>query len=185
MNIIISNSKGGCGKSTLVLAIADVLSFFNKRVKIIDLDNQGTLSLNAVFCARTKKFLEEKNPTHILCDLPPYHTPKTRELYKTADIVIVPCLVGLSDLLSLNQTLSELSNCRYIVVFNKIRKPLNNSYYKVKEYFKSNFEGLCVAKTELTNLLDYLNIYEFPLPKKKAFKEVLTLLKELNLIKTV
>ena len=41
MKIIVANSKGGSGKSTLVLALADVLP----SAQIIDLDPQGTIYL--------------------------------------------------------------------------------------------------------------------------------------------
>ena len=56
MKIVVANSKGGSGKSTLVLALADILP----SVQVIDLDTQGTITIGASYTKRHSPVSEEE-----------------------------------------------------------------------------------------------------------------------------
>ncbi len=180
--IAVVNSKGGVGKSTIVLALADVLSSFKKKVKIKDVDIQGTISASAKFYKPHQKYLGEQNPEYVLYDLPPYRLAEFKDLIKSVDLVIVPAKVGVSDLLAMPQILKDIEGFKNsVLVFNDVRKPHNNTYFKVKEFFNKNLTKLKIADTQLTTLVGYSRIFFEPICGK-AKKEITSLIKELNIL---
>ncbi len=180
--IAVINSKGGVGKSTMVLALADVLSSLKKKVKIKDVDVQGTISASAKFYKPHKEYLAQKNPDFILYDLPPYRLAGTKDLIKSVDIVIVPTKVGVGDLLAMPQILKDTKGLKSIVVvFNDVRKPHNKTYFKIKEFFNKNITKLKIARTELSTLVGYSRVFFEPICGK-AKEEVTSLIRELSIL---
>lgn len=181
MQIIVANSKGGSGKSTLVLSLTDVL----KDVQIVDCDSQGTITVGAKLTGRNKPIkAEEATAKYIIYDTPPYHNEDLRSLFKTADLVLVPVKLGYADLLATKAVVDDLRGLdiasKVIIIFNEVRKPYTNTYKEVSRLFKKNYKDVRIAKAELSNLLAYRRILRESL-KGKAKREVENLIKELNL----
>ena len=97
MKIVVANSKGGSGKSTLILALADMLP----GVQVVDLDAQGTITVGADYTKRHVPVREEEaTEKPIIYDTPPYHGEELRSYFDTADLVLIPVKVSDPDLLS-------------------------------------------------------------------------------------
>lgn len=181
MQIIVANSKGGCGKSTIVVSLANVLN-----CDIIDHDNQGTITLSSALTGKNKPVdvgtVKKKIVIH---DTPPYNSTKTKSLLKEADIIIIPCKVMYPDLLA---TKAIIDNVRYlgiekkaVIVFNDVRKPHNNTYKEVKGYYFDNYKDIRKAKAELSSIKGFAEVLVHPL-KNQALNEIKSLAKELNIL---
>ncbi len=181
MKIIVANSKGGCGKSTLVLSLADVLN----DVQIVDTDLQGTIKSSSNFTGRHVPISEEEaKAKYIIYDTPPYHNEEYGSLFKSADIVLIPTKLGFADLLAIKGVVDDLRSLNMqekgVVIFNEIRKPYSRTYHEIKELFFSNYKDIKKAKTELSNLLGYRRILSEEIVGK-AKKEIIELVKELDI----
>ena len=179
MKILIANSKGGCGKSTLALALAKYLS-----ADIVDLDEQGTLRVAASFsgeyvpvdeCKATKKV--------VIYDTPPYNSSEFLMLCREAELILIPSKVKYPDLLALKGMvdivrLAEAQEKAWIV-FNEVRKPHSKTYREIKEIFSKNYKDIRRAKTELSNLVGFTKVFTEDL-KGQALEEIKKLVKELK-----
>ncbi len=184
MKICICNSKGGVGKTTLTLAISDCLRLLKKKVKIVDCDNQATLTISSSVNERIKSYLKETLPDYTIYDMPPYRTSSTKEIIKNADLILIPIKVSVSDLVSLPQILDDLeNNKKFFVVFNEVRKPLNSVYRETKGFFKKTFPELekHITKTELSTLVGFNHIV-YKSVFGRAKQEAVNLIKELKII---
>ena len=183
MQILVANTKGGCGKSTLVASLADVL-----RANIIDHDLQGTIRVSATFTKRHKPVTYGKvTQPVVLHDSPPYHSAELKSLITTADMVLIPCKTMYPDLLAL-KTLNELlethnATKKAVVIFNEVRLPHNNTYKEVKKLFKENYGNLRHANTELSNLVAFSRVLAEPL-RGLALAQMKALVQELRISKT-
>ena len=85
MIVIIGNQKGGCGKSTLTLLLANYLTQVQKiKVHVIDMDYQQSLSQKY----EKAKQLENKEPYEVI-PASLEHFPVIRELIKNTDGEVV------------------------------------------------------------------------------------------------
>ena len=130
--ILITNQKGGVGKSTITYNLAQNIAK-EAKVAVIDFDLQGSLSQlsNMVtdfeiipFNGNIKQ-ITQLNFDFIFIDTPPYlsnHLPKLIEL---ADLIIVPIKAGILDLLAIKSTLEQIKEqqktLQTLVVFNMIK----------------------------------------------------------------
>lgn len=130
--ILITNQKGGVGKSTITYNLAQNIAK-EAKVAVIDFDLQGSLSQlsNMVtdfeiipFNGNIKQ-ITQLNFDFIFMDTPPYlsnHLPKLIEL---ADLIIVPIKAGILDLLAIKSTLEQIKEqqktLQTLVVFNMIK----------------------------------------------------------------
>ncbi len=180
MQIVVTNSKGGCGKSTLVASLSDVLD-----ADIIDHDNQGTISVSSFFTKRhVPVSYENVTKKIIIHDTPPYNSEKLSSLLKEADLVLIPCKLQYPDFLAL-RALDEILKKgnmykKSFVVFNEVRKPHNNTYKELKSLYSDNYPAMNFAKTELSNLLAFSRVLADPL-KGKGLKEMRNLVAELSI----
>jgi len=182
MKIVVANSKGGSGKSTLVLALADTLP----HAQIVDLDAQGTITRGADFTKRHVPVKEEEaTGRYVVYDTPPYHGEELRSYFDTADLVLIPVKVSYADLLATKAVVDDLRAVKMtskgVIVFNEIRKPYNKTYYEIKASFFSNYQDVKKAITELSNLVGFRRILAEAI-EGQAREEVLSLIKELNIV---
>lgn len=113
MILTVFNTKGGVGKSTLAVCLADVLSQSGATC-LVDLDQQGTiteLSELESFPLTVEKVnsvqeLSELNEAATVVDCPPYLTEQTLELLNLSDFVLVPIKPGFADYFALKKTLT-------------------------------------------------------------------------------
>ena len=181
LNIVVANNKGGAGKSTLVAALAQVLD-----ANIVDHDEQGTLRATSAISGLNKPVARDKATKKVVIhDLPPYNSFQTRQLLGEADLIIIPCNVSHSDLVAVNAIVQILTTLQKeqqaVIVFNRVRKPHNNAYRSIKANFQNNFQAIRKAKTELSQLNGFLQIFAKPLAGK-AKEETAALCRELKLI---
>lgn len=185
MKIVVANSKGGSGKTTLALALADTLP----SAQVIDLDQQGTITIGADYTQRHVPVLEqEATEAYIIYDTPPYHSEALRSYFDTADLVLIPVKVSYPDLLATKAVVEDLRAARMtdkgVIVFNEVRKPYNKTYHEVKALFSSNYKDIKKASTELSNLVGFGRILAEPVCGQ-AQEEIKTLLKELHILSWV
>lgn len=182
MKIVVANSKGGSGKTTLALALADVLP----GAQVIDLDTQGTITVGADYTQRHKPVREEEvTGKYVIYDTPPYHGEELRSYFATADLVLIPAKVSYPDLLATKAVVDDLRSAQMtdkgLIVFNEVRKPHNKTYHEVKALFSSNYKDIKKAHTELSNLVGFGRILAEPI-HGQAQEEIETLLKELAIL---
>lgn len=179
--ILVTNSKGGCGKTLLAFALADALD-----AEIVELDLQATIAESYKLTKRHRP-IDPKNAKgkYLIFDTPPYNTQRSKDLMREADIILMPCKVSMPDLIALKSIVKDLQDLRVekkaTIVFNEVRKPHNNTYKKVKGYFDHMYKGIKRADTELGNLVAFRDIMERPI-HGKAKKQIISLLKELNIV---
>ena len=92
--LTVANQKGGVGKSTTVLNLGYALGQMGKRVLIIDLDPQGSLTV----CFGVDNHEKLKTTMYHLMkntlDLEPL-PPKSEYLMKKGNVDLIPCNIGL------------------------------------------------------------------------------------------
>ena len=180
MQILVANTKGGCGKSTLVASLADVLD-----VDIIDHDHQGTLRISSTFTGRhVPVSYEDVSKKIILHDTPPYNVGDLKSLVKEVDLILIPCKLMYPDLLALRSLSDELKKVdmtsKGVIVFNEVRKPYTKNSKEVKELYKSNYDSIKQAKTELSNLVGFSRVLSEPL-SGKSLGQIQSLINELSI----
>jgi len=147
IRIVIANSKGGCGKSTLSSALADVLP----NAQLVDLDHQGLLTQASEITGRHIPVpLEKVNAKYLIYDTPPYLSEELPNVLKTADIILVPTRIGDYDLLALRGTIDRVrslkkTDCTFLV-FNAVPSIKSKGFLISKGYFLSNYKDIKKAK---------------------------------------
>ena len=119
MVITVGGLKGGTGKSTISLNLAGVLSTGNRKVLLIDVDSQGSVT-------EWQKISKQKEPSiavehasevhrkldvvldkfeAVIIDTPPATAYQTRSAIIASDLIIIPIVPGILDLWSLKKFL--------------------------------------------------------------------------------
>ena len=181
MQIVITNTKGGCGKSTLTLSLADLLD-----ADIIDHDIQGTIRVSSSFTNRHRPVVyEQVSKKFVLHDTPPYNVEGLRSVIQEADLILIPCKLKYPDLLALRPLASDIKRLKITskayIVFNEVRKPYSNTYKELKQLYKDNYPEIKQANTELSNLISFGRVLAEPL-QGKALVQVKNLIKELSIL---
>ena len=158
MQILVANTKGGCGKSTLVACLADVLP-----ADIIDHDPQGTLRVSAAFTGRHQPVEYAKVTQQVvLHDSPPYNSTDITSLMQEVDLVLIPTKLMYPDLLSIATILDRLDALKQtkkaFVVFNEVRYHNKNLNEKTKALYKRNYPNVKFANTEIPNWLGFSQV---------------------------
>lgn len=108
MQILVTNTKGGCGKSTLTVCLSEVLD-----ADIIDHDLQGTITVNSQLTGRHEPVSHEKVSKHfVIHDTPPYNTSKLNSLIKEVDVIVIPTKLMYADLLALATLVDKLEDLK-------------------------------------------------------------------------
>ncbi len=179
--ITIANSKGGTGKSTLALSLADVL----ENAQLVDLDPQGTLTHASSFTGRHQPVQpEHATAAYLIYDTPPYNSTSHGDLFKLSDCILLPVKASIPDLLATTAIITQLKEHHLLkktwLIINEVRKPHNNTYKEGKALLQENFSLVNIAQTELSNLNAFRKVFSEPL-HGKAKQEVCTLVSELQL----
>lgn len=126
--------KGGCGKSTLVTHLAVAAIQDGKRVAIVDLDPQATVSewaddrgedppdVVSSQPARLGKILDNMRGNYdlVLIDTPPTTGEADRVAIEAADLVLVPTRIQTSDIAAVLRSIDKASSQKKptFVIFN-------------------------------------------------------------------
>jgi len=122
--IVIAGHKGGLGKTTIAVLLAQMATLKNKKVKLIDLDPQQSLfewwnqrpdddPLDVVDVEHTqleqaKEMLENAGVDFLIIDTPPAHQDIIKTSIASADIVITPCSPSPLDIKGIGETITIL-----------------------------------------------------------------------------
>lgn len=144
--ITIAQQKGGAGKTTVAAHLAVALSQKGRRVAIIDIDPQG--SLTHWHGIREKRFGEgytgltfasvsgwrvasevsrlKRNHDYIIIDSPPHTETEARTAIRSADLIIIPVQPSPTDLWASKATL-DLAKAEKIPVRVLLNRMASNS----------------------------------------------------------
>ncbi len=128
MIIVVANSKGGVGKSTLSVHLATWLFELGHRVTLADCDSQASSSEWVKEAAPELPSVRLDNPDLILNDLPGLHkatdyvvadgpgsnTETSRALLLRADLAIVPCKASMLEIRALYKATEALRQAQDI-----------------------------------------------------------------------
>lgn len=179
MQIVVANGKGGSGKSTVVSALAQIMD-----ADIVDHDNQGTLRVTSSISGFNEPVPYGKTTKPIVIhDTPPYNMSSFKSLFEASDLIIIPCNVSYADLMAIGRVVTDLRELemqkKTFILFNRVRKPHNNTYKAIKEAFSTNYTDIKKIKTELSSLNSFLEIFAKPL-SGQALKETENLYLEIK-----
>jgi chromosome partitioning protein len=128
MIIVVANSKGGVGKSTLAVHLAAWLHERGRSVVLADCDSQHSSSDWIKEAAPTIKTVRLSNPDEILDTLPQLgeeadyviadgpgsNTETSRALLLRADLALVPCKASMLEIRALAQATKALKHAQEI-----------------------------------------------------------------------
>jgi len=128
MIIVVANSKGGVGKSTIAVHLAAWLHEQGHRVTLADCDTQHSSSdwlqeavpeIKAVRLANPDQILDElpslgKDYDYVVADGPGSNTETSRTLLLCADLAIVPCKASMLEVRALKQATLALQHAHRI-----------------------------------------------------------------------
>lgn len=203
--IVIAQQKGGVGKTTLTAHLAVALSQRKKRVAVIDIDPQGSLTQwyslrEARFGTEYTGFTFENVPgwrastminrlknDHdlILIDNPPHAETEMRNAIRAANLVLVPVQPSPTDIWATERTL-EMAHQEGVPAYTVLNRCPNNS--KLAKFCSKQLPNL--MKHILGNrvafancMLDGRTVTETE-PNGPAAKEIKALTEELMKIMT-
>lgn len=182
--ITIANSKGGVGKSTLVLHIFNYLVQHGARVAIADLDYQQSLSslgkdipfvdASAVGSSSDWQF--------ILVDSPAYRSPDVVKIIADSDFVLIPVKPSVLDVRAAVTTIEDCreQGTKYGLVLNMVQ-PGTSFPGQIRSQLEG--DGLPVLKTEIGQRISYARSLLFDSledeDNKKASDEIADLTNEI------
>lgn len=184
---LISNMKGGAGKSTTAVNLAHCLAE-NFRICLMDTDTQKTSSELAKNIAIIESVEQSpKDCEFIIIDTPPYISNELSKLCKMADVILVPVLPSFNDLLPTLKTIDILKEHKpaqaKIVVFINQEDKRTSLADDIRAEL-SKVDHIILMQTALANRISYKRSLPqesgiFSLEDKKAKNEVEKFTKEL------
>lgn len=186
MNISVVNWKGGCGKTTLVLSLMDVLEDKGLKAQIVEHDLQGTVGRASDLGGRHKTTpWKQANAQYVIHDLPPYNNASLISVLESSDLIIIPLKVSDQDLLSANDLIEYIAEKKLsektCIVMNEVRKPPTNLYKVVKNSLIKNYSDIRIVATELSNLSSFRGVLRHKI-KGKAYDQICSLMTELDIL---
>jgi chromosome partitioning protein len=136
--IVFAASKGGVGKTTLCAALAAYAGAqIGKRIAIIDLDPQGSLTgwwnsrkaenpelieTSAGDLGETLQKAGTEGYSYVFVDTPPAHMKTIEAAIESADYVLVPCQPSPVDIAAIGDTLAaiEEKNKPFAFIMNRV-----------------------------------------------------------------
>lgn len=188
--ITLAGQKGGTGKSTLALCIADAIAAEGQGVALVELDRQGSLagfnrlaSIPLTDCPDTPAGLHSLAP-FVVVDTAPYFTPELPGVLAVTSVVIVPIRPGVSDVQALGRSaeLVKASGRPALVVLNGAKPATAGHVAEIRAIAQTY--GLPVAETVIADRLAYTRaplsggLTHAPTPDAKALAEITALLAE-------
>lgn len=159
--ILVTNQKGGVGKSTLTFNLATNIKD-SAKVAIVDLDYQGSLSQISemskvdILNKDSLKKLDSLPYDFIFIDTPPYLIENIKELCKRANLIIIPTKAGVVDLLAIKGTIEILketnSTKKAMIVLNMVK---HNSTLTEDIHKELSSLNIKICKTLVSDLVAF------------------------------
>ncbi len=202
--ITVAQQKGGAGKTTLAAHLAIALTAAKKKVAVVDIDPQQSLTMwyrmreerlgdagagvlvNQVKGWRTKNEVEKLARDHdiVLIDSPPHMETEARVAVRAADLVVVPVQPSPMDVWATRPTLEMAADEKspVMMVLNRVPPRANLTAEMLAEMKKL---GASVARARIGNRVVFASalsegraVGEVQ-PSGKAAKEITALAKEI------
>lgn len=115
--IVLAHQKGGVGKSTLSINLAHAFKE-HVRTAIVDLDIQGSVRDVAALMQGipvipySKNVKRESEVDYVFIDTPPYLTERLPEVFRLADMVLIPTKAGVLDLIACGRTVAMVKGAQ-------------------------------------------------------------------------
>lgn len=198
--ITIANPKGGVGKSTTAINLANAIK--NKvKTGLIDADPQGTsIKLGKVY-NNLDVFVLDATPfqelpyDYLFVDTPPYKSEHLLNIFIQSDLIIIPTKAGIAELMEIQPMLQMLKEARKAnsklqarILFNMIvagsaltGEIQNQITSQIAEYNIQCFNTMLINRQNYTRSIANPNgIYD--IADAKAEKEMMNLLNEMLLL---
>ena len=202
--ITVAQQKGGAGKTTLAAHLAIALTAAKKKVAVVDIDPQQSLTMwyrmreerlgdagagvlvNQVKGWRTKNEVDKLARDHdiVLIDSPPHMETEARVAVRAADLVVVPVQPSPMDVWATRPTLEMAADEKspVMMVLNRVPPRANLTAEMLAEMKKL---GASVARARIGNRVVFASalsegraVGEVQ-PSGKAAKEIAALAKEI------
>jgi chromosome partitioning protein len=193
--ITLTNQKGGVGKSTLAVNLANSFKE-NVKVAIMDVDPQGTIiqlskMIQGIDVLPYSDNLQKLPYDVIFVDTPPYLAENLFKIISQSDLVLIPTKAGVADLMAIRASIALIKKVQQknkvlkaAVVFNMIKygTTLTN---EVKEQIES-FD-MPILKTMISDRVNFTRSLAlanavYGINDTKAEKEIDNLTKEILLL---
>ena len=150
------NSKGGVGKSTLSIILAQFLQGEGVSVALCDMDTEqgSTSALAGNIPVVIFDEIPDSDYQLVIIDNPPYLADRMPEVYALSDFVLVPTLPSIIDAMAVRQVIAEIvdSGAPYGLVLNRV-KPGTLLTSQIREELVKM--GFSVLKSELIDRVSY------------------------------
>ena len=205
MIIVVANSKGGVGKSTIAVHLAAWLHEQGHQVTLADCDTQHSSSdwlqeadpeIKTVRMAGSDQIMEElpelaKNSDYVIADGPGSNTDTTRTLLLCADLAVVPCKASMLEVRALKQATLALQHSQRV---RRGRPPavivlsMVGTRYRLTQDMRDAAASLRlpVAKTALTLRQVYADapgqgvvVWQFGARAREASRQIRNLFREI------
>lgn len=162
--IVIAHQKGGVGKSTLTVNIANSLYLEKNNIAIIDIDEQGTTTRTLqnleidLYSTLTEFRLSKKEYDYLIIDTPPFNMMGYDEVFKIADLLIVPTQPTIADVIEVENTLNYYflsDHKKSMIVINRTKPRVN---YKAVIQQLNRIKGEAeIAQTQIADRVSFSN----------------------------
>ncbi|MBE7653878.1 ParA family protein [Tenacibaculum finnmarkense] len=176
--IVISNQKGGVGKSALAYYLG--LKFKEvSEIAFVDTDLQGTLhsfkenSNIDTYTIDDLDTIDKNKYNFLIIDTPPYLSKELPSIIKNADLILIPTKIGLPDFYSMEKTINMIKGFgkekESLIVFNMVEQKT-----KILEQISGVLDdyNIPIAKTKIHNRIAYQRGYITLELDNKAQKEI-------------
>ena len=193
--ITIAHQKGGVGKSTIILNLANSFKE-NVSVAIVDTDPQGTVlqlkeKIKNIEVLSYQENLKALQYDVIFVDTPPYLSELLPNIFLQSDVVLIPTKVGIADLLAIRSTIQLVKETqkkndklKAAVVLNMVKHGTTLTAEVTEQIKNFNFP---IFKTTITDRVNFARSIAlengiYGIGDAKAEKEIDLLTKELLIL---